>query len=310
VRKRIACVGVVCSVGGALFARRLLEVIYQFVALHLSPDHHLLLKTKISIASLYFAGIVLVALASAFALGWLPRRWLAQFEASFARSTWIWVYSLSAGAVLFGLDLARRALDPAAEQFFFRLLYREYGVLENATLVGLIASAFLMLRVARRIHAEGMTFWGLRLNWWFLLLAGGLFVLGMEEISWGQRIFGWETPEDLFENNVQNETNLHNFFNPIRPYLYGAGAALLAGLVAVSGYWKTLVRRDSASRLLLPHPAMLGLALMILAASGLEIFTGQRSGELIEHLGTVFAVLYSLRLAALTRSHLDFSERL
>jgi hypothetical protein len=31
-----------------------------------------------------------------------------------------------------------------------------------------------------------------------------------EEISWGQRVFGLETPAALSEANVQDETNLHN----------------------------------------------------------------------------------------------------
>lgn len=31
-----------------------------------------------------------------------------------------------------------------------------------------------------------------------------------EEISWGQRIFGWRTPEFFSKHNAQNETNLHN----------------------------------------------------------------------------------------------------
>ena len=35
-------------------------------------------------------------------------------------------------------------------------------------------------------------------------------VVGGEEISWGQRIFGLQTPATLMEHNVQQETNLHN----------------------------------------------------------------------------------------------------
>jgi hypothetical protein len=35
----------------------------------------------------------------------------------------------------------------------------------------------------------------------------------MEEISWGQRIIGWETPDFLEEINLQDETNIHNLFS-------------------------------------------------------------------------------------------------
>jgi hypothetical protein len=44
------------------------------------------------------------------------------------------------------------------------------------------------------------------LGWAALLL-----FLGMEEISWGQRVFGVETPEFFASRNLQSETNLHNF---------------------------------------------------------------------------------------------------
>jgi len=40
---------------------------------------------------------------------------------------------------------------------------------------------------------------------------GLVFLFGaLEEISWGQRIFGIETPAYFVENNLQRETNLHN----------------------------------------------------------------------------------------------------
>lgn len=44
----------------------------------------------------------------------------------------------------------------------------------------------------------------------FLTLALVFFFGAGEEISWGQRIFGFTTPESLIENNVQGETTIHN----------------------------------------------------------------------------------------------------
>ena len=52
------------------------------------------------------------------------------------------------------------------------------------------------------------------------LLAFCLFVFFGEEISWGQRIFGFETLEILSEANVQNENNLHNLFGYLFPSLF------------------------------------------------------------------------------------------
>ena len=57
-------------------------------------------------------------------------------------------------------------------------------------------------------------------------LCGALAILGMEEISWGQRLFGFVTPEKLAEVNWQQEFNLHNVQTDLFETLYYAGAAL------------------------------------------------------------------------------------
>jgi formate hydrogenlyase subunit 3/multisubunit Na+/H+ antiporter MnhD subunit len=44
----------------------------------------------------------------------------------------------------------------------------------------------------------------------YLVLSLGLFFIIGEELSWGQRIFGWETSEELKAINKQEETNIHN----------------------------------------------------------------------------------------------------
>jgi hypothetical protein len=47
----------------------------------------------------------------------------------------------------------------------------------------------------------------------FFVLLGTLFFMAFgEEISWGQRMFGWETPAQWAAMNVQGETNLHNLW--------------------------------------------------------------------------------------------------
>ena len=44
----------------------------------------------------------------------------------------------------------------------------------------------------------------------YVCLSCGLLFLVGEELSWGQRIIGWMTPEALQSINKQGETNLHN----------------------------------------------------------------------------------------------------
>ncbi|MBF0186622.1 MAG: hypothetical protein HQL50_01720 [Magnetococcales bacterium] len=57
----------------------------------------------------------------------------------------------------------------------------------------------------------------------FLLFSVVMFLIGMEEISWFQRILDVETPE-LFSSNMQNEMNIHNFYTTTSEYLYYTGA--------------------------------------------------------------------------------------
>ncbi|MDX9835333.1 MAG: hypothetical protein RBT36_09010 [Desulfobulbus sp.] len=71
----------------------------------------------------------------------------------------------------------------------------------------------------------------LGLSAFYLVCAG-------EEISWGQRVFGFSTPEAIIEHNQQQEFNVHNLKLPgIHPrdifslyvYLYGIALPLLIG---------------------------------------------------------------------------------
>jgi hypothetical protein len=45
----------------------------------------------------------------------------------------------------------------------------------------------------------------------FFVFSACFLLFALEEISYGHHLFNWETPK-FFANNLQNETNLHNFF--------------------------------------------------------------------------------------------------
>ena len=47
----------------------------------------------------------------------------------------------------------------------------------------------------------------------FAIMAIGSFIVGMEEISWGQRVFSLKTPEAIRAINTQGELNIHNILN-------------------------------------------------------------------------------------------------
>ncbi len=54
-----------------------------------------------------------------------------------------------------------------------------------------------------------------------ILVAAFFIFVGGEEISWGQRLFGFQTPESIVDNNVQGEMTLHNLT------LFDRGGAVL-----------------------------------------------------------------------------------
>ena len=82
----------------------------------------------------------------------------------------------------------------------------EDGVSEWWSVATYLAAAGMAAATARLLHGLGH-----RYLFWIQLLLAAVFLLGaMEEISWGQRLFGWGTPAILSEANVQGETTLHN----------------------------------------------------------------------------------------------------
>lgn len=75
-----------------------------------------------------------------------------------------------------------------------------------------------------------------------LLFALGFFYIAMEEASWGQHLFGWDTPEWMSEHNRQQETNLHNlaYFDKQVDRL---PKAILGAIVVITGvFWPIYLR--------------------------------------------------------------------
>ncbi|MEZ0261548.1 MAG: hypothetical protein ACAH80_11095 [Alphaproteobacteria bacterium] len=82
----------------------------------------------------------------------------------------------------------------------------EDGPFENfqVLLVGgaFLVGAYILARMPPR-HTPWL------LGWVLLTTLASLFIAG-EEISWGQRLIGWATPEGWADINTHKETNLHN----------------------------------------------------------------------------------------------------
>ncbi|MCK5013093.1 MAG: hypothetical protein KAS66_04690 [Candidatus Omnitrophica bacterium] len=95
---------------------------------------------------------------------------------------------------------------------------------EYGTAVCCLLAAFLIIWAMFRDKS-------LRKSGYFLFTLG-LFFLGMEEISWGQRIVGVETPHIIAQYNFQEEINVHNLFRPL-PLELIAAIVILGWMVAL-----------------------------------------------------------------------------
>ncbi len=75
----------------------------------------------------------------------------------------------------------------------------------------------------------------------YVLLGLGMVLFFFEEISWGQRIYGYSTPSTLESVNTQGESNIHNidFFGTVLPpYELIALAAIIIIAILLFVAWK------------------------------------------------------------------------
>jgi hypothetical protein len=133
-------------------------------------------------------------------------------------------------------------------------------------------------------------------RWMFGALALALFLVGMEEINWGQTLFGFKTPEVWKEINHQQQTSLHNLLD--RDALEGSARAL--GLLLTLGTIVLVIVRlrwpDSIPGQISPHPALVPLSLCVAYASV------KQHSEVVELLVAIFFAFYTYRLWSLARA--------
>lgn len=90
---------------------------------------------------------------------------------------------------------------------YFETVYaREDGFIEYGT-------AALLLCISVLSFSRLVNLWNSTPLLWKIGTLGFalIFIFGAgEEVSWGQRIFNWESSDYFIQNNAQQETNLHN----------------------------------------------------------------------------------------------------
>lgn len=212
------------------------------------------------------------------------------------------VYVLVAAGVVAGLvyAIAPEQLERVAQ---------EDGPVEYGQALAFLAGAvFFFVRAARR---RGRDLWG-------LVLGLGLFLVAGEEISWGQRLLGIETPEGLRESNVQGEFNLHNI-DGIHQNVRALGMLVVVGLFVLIPLarlgWARLARLEA--RLGIPPVplwaiplALVALAFMLVprVLSG-EVFELDEVGELFIALTAAAYGWSAMHRSTATEPVIDLTER-
>ncbi|MBT8038340.1 MAG: hypothetical protein KJO21_12435 [Verrucomicrobiae bacterium] len=145
------------------------------------------------------------------------------------------------------------------EPSLFQRLHREDGCFEYAGCLLLLCCSVLLILQGRRELKAGLPGRWSVMSAWVLILTGSIFFIGAgEEISWGQRILGFDTPQTIKEINDQNEFNVHNMAKGFvdTSLRYSIALASMLGTLFI------VIRWDSICGIRLPSlPVVQALAL-------------------------------------------------
>ncbi len=134
---------------------------------------------------------------------------------------------------------------------------------------------------------------------WYAILMIGLFLISMEEISWGQRIFWLDSPEFFKTYNFQNEIGFHNIraLSPDKltyiivgcSFILYACYPLFVKLVPKLGHLQEIIKLPTAPLFLAPIIAITGYMLAFN-----HTYKGSEIGELLIGLSMLFLSVHWL----------------
>lgn len=113
---------------------------------------------------------------------------------------WLWL------GLPIGFLIVQHAFYLIDAPLYKDLFEGELGVIELATPAFALAGVGMALTILRR-RSRLPARW---LAIWIALGAVACFYFAGEELSWGQQLFHWQTPQAWDKVNDQHETNLHN----------------------------------------------------------------------------------------------------
>jgi hypothetical protein len=176
----------------------------------------------------------------------------------------------------------------------------EAGIIENMTVLFLVVA--IGFCVASLSRANRLQLPGFLKAWLFILIMGAAY-FALEEISYGQHMFGWGTAETWKELNDQDETNLHNvsaLFDQLPRALLSLGILIGGVILPLYRYFRG-TRLDESSRFYWQWPTIdcvtIGLLVILIRPilSVVEI-DAINTGEMKENLIALFILLYCVSI--------------
>jgi hypothetical protein len=181
-----------------------------------------------------------------------------------------------------------------------RLLKGEAGIVENMTVLFLVvAIGFCIsgISIANRLRLASL------LKVWLFIMILGSSYFALEEISYGQHMFGWGTAESWKELNDQDETNLHNvhaMFDQVPRAVLTLGILIGGILLPLFRHFRG-INLDESNRLYWQWPTLdcvtIGLLVIlirpVLSMVELDFIN---TGEMKENLFALFILLYCVSI--------------
>jgi hypothetical protein len=199
--------------------------------------------------------------------------------------------------LLFSVFLSRMNHDAFLYQFVV-----EDGFLESVTSLSLFC---VMLICCNRILKLRQV-----RSFVFLFMTGFIALVGLfgagEEISWGQRIVGWETTGFFLEHNKQRETGLHNLVVEIdgerlnlNKIIFGTGLAIAMSiyLFIMTPLYRSHRKRQGPfskfiDRMAIPMPRNYHVIGYIVVVACVELLVdSSKRGEITEFAGSIVFLL-------------------
>ncbi len=111
---------------------------------------------------------------------------------------WLWL-PLAAGII-------QAVIEVALDTRILEIIHSEYGPHELLEFIIITIAAVIAARIFFQMDRASNRW----LTAWIGIAAFCCFYVSIEEMSWGQTVLRWNTPEFWAQVNVQDETNLHN----------------------------------------------------------------------------------------------------